>query len=913
MVVGREQERARLSELLAGAAEGQAGALLVVGEAGIGKTALLGEAVALSEERATRVLELRCVESEAATEGVGIGELTRALAGSVDGLPEGQRRALRALVGAEPAAATADRYLTAAALLGLFGEAAGAGPLLVAIDDAHWLDELSATAIAFAARRLEAEPIALVATMRPGLDGALERAGLPRLGLAGLGVDECARLLDGEMAPDAARALARETGGNPLWLTEIAATLGPDERAGLAPISIPQPLPAFERAFGRRLEALDPGARSAALLAAAGAGDEADEVLAALGEERPALERAETSGLVELDGRHLRFAHPVLRSLAYHGSAPAERRAAHAALAAVCADPIRAAWHGAAAAAGPDAEAAAALEAAATAARARLAVGGVAAALERSAELTPGSDPEGRRRRLGAAALEHHAAGRQERALALLGEALDGETGAAQRARLQMARADTLYWLGRSAEALSLLDAEVALIGAEEPALAFELRLFASIGAFPAHRAAEAEERAAALVADTPAPIPNLIASVWLDQLRLMRGHPPSRAEAVDRRTQLWKQAQGALPPQLFLQLLAGDMWDGDLELSLERVDAFDAMLREAGALTGLPYLLTARSELHFRLGRPGPARADALAALDLHEATGQMATRGMGLAALARVDAMQGRQRPCRASLEAVAAIPPGPDLSRSAYTYAAHAEALLELGAGRLPAAIEALRRTRALTVEHDIGHPGVIPWQGDLAEALIRSGASGEAEAEVEELAKRAERCESASAAAAAARARGLLAEPAEVDDAFAAALREHERVPMPFERARTLLCCGERLRRLRRRVDAREPLAEALATFERLGAAPWAARAADELSATGAQRPAHPASNGETLTAQEFRVATALADGTTVREAAATLFLSPKTVEAHLSRVYRKLDVSTRADLRARLDNGDVATS
>jgi hypothetical protein len=711
MVVGREPERARLSELLAGAAEGQAGALLVVGEAGIGKTVLLGEALELAAGRGMRTVELRGVESETAIEGAAASELAATLGDSLEALPEHQRGALRALLGVEPAAAAADRYLTAAALLGLLGEAAAETPLLLAIDDAHWIDELSATAIAFAARRLEAEPIAVVATLRPGLDGPLARTDLPLLELAGLGIDDCAGLLDGELEPEAARALARETGGNPLWLTEIAATLSADERTGLAPISIPEPLPAFERAFGRRLATLDADARAATVLAAAGAGDDADEVLVALGEARPALERAEASGLVELDGRRFRFAHPVLRSLAYHGAAPAERRAAHAALAGACTDPIRAAWHGAEAAPGPDEAAAEALESAAGAARAQLAAGAAAAALERAAELTPGADPEARRRRLGAAALEHHAAGRQERSLQLVTEALDGETSAELRARLQMTRADALYWLGRSAEALALLDAEVARIGPDEPALSFELRLFASIGAFPALRAAEAEERAVALVADTPAPVPKLIASIWLDQLQLMRGHPPPRADAVERRTELWEQAQGALPPQLFLQLLAGDMWDGDLVVSLQRVEAFDAMLRGAGALVGLPYLLTARSELLFRLGRPGPARADALAALDLHEATGQTTTRGMGLAALARVDALQGHERPCRAGLEAVAAIPPGPDLSRSAYTYAAHAEALLELGLGRLPAAIDALRRTEALTIEHDIGHPGVV----------------------------------------------------------------------------------------------------------------------------------------------------------------------------------------------------------
>ena len=315
-----------------------------------------------------------------------------------------------------------------------------------------------------------------------------------------------------------------------------------------------------------------------------------------------------------------------------------------------------------------------------------------------------------------------------------------------------------------------------------------------------------------------------------------------------------------------------------------------------------LPYALASLSELDFRTGNWSTAYAGASEALRLATETGQLAARAFSLVCLARLEAVQGREAECRShTMEAFELAAFG---VRSMGIFAASALALLELGRGRNDVAIEHLDRVSRTMPRHAVGETAVVQWAPDLVEALIRSGRTREAEAALAEFEAQAEATGRNWALAAAARCRGLAAESG-WEEEFLRALELHERTPTPFERARTLLCFGERLRRGRRRAEARERLRSALDTFERLGAGPWIERARTELAASGEKlRPREGGSFNE-LTPQELQVALVVAKGATNREAGAALFLSPKTIETHLGRVYRKLGVRSRTELAAAL--------
>jgi DNA-binding CsgD family transcriptional regulator len=317
-----------------------------------------------------------------------------------------------------------------------------------------------------------------------------------------------------------------------------------------------------------------------------------------------------------------------------------------------------------------------------------------------------------------------------------------------------------------------------------------------------------------------------------------------------------------------------------------------------------LPFALAMLSMLDFRTGRWAAAYADASESLQLAAETGQSVALSYSLVVLGRVEAGQGREADCRAHIErAVATSLPRKQMSVA--SYGASILGFLELGLGRTHEAIAELEDARRLTGGQGVVDPAVVPWGPELVEAYVRSGRMDEAAATLEELEQAARQSESAWSLAAASRARGLLAGEDEFERCFAEAFAHHERATLPFERARTDLCLGERLRRSRRPADAREPLRSALETFETLGAAPWAERARAELLATGETARRRDPSAVDQLTAQELQVALMVAQGATNREAGAALFLSPKTVEAHLSRVYRKLNVRSRTELASLL--------
>ena len=445
MLLGRASELERVDRLLDGVIDGDGGALLVVGEPGIGKTSLLETAIT----RATGMRAIRAtgIEAEANLPYAALGEVVEPLLGGLGRLPRPQSEAIEAALALRPSPAAArDRFATCAAFVGLLGVASGEEPLLLVIDDAHWLDRSSAECLAYAARRLAGSRAGLLVAARPRADGPIfGSTSLPRLELSGLN-DEDAREMVRGIAPDAAPAavesLIELSAGNPLALRELPAGLSEDQRLGLAPIAhLPVAAEALGEAFEARLGALDPDARAAAVVAAAATDRELGAVLAAcsdIGIEAGALERAEAAGTLTIGDGRIRFSHPLVKTVAYDRSAPAERRRAHRALADHTGADARA-WHLAAATLGRDDEVAELLEATARRAGERGAHSVAADALQRAAELSEGD--AGRSRRLYGAALSAALAGSYERCAALLAANAEIDEPAASRPQQARPRA----------------------------------------------------------------------------------------------------------------------------------------------------------------------------------------------------------------------------------------------------------------------------------------------------------------------------------------------------------------------------------------------------------------------------------------------------------------------------------------
>jgi hypothetical protein len=462
MLVGREEERAHIERLLVHAREGRGGALVVRGAAGIGKTTLLEHAVQTAHS--FRILRALGVESEGELPFAGLHELVRPIVQLINELPRPQARALKAALALAPDA-PGDRFAAYAGTLGLLAAAGAEEPLLCVVDDAHWLDDESAEALVFAARRIEHDPVALLLAARePGAPG-FAAPGLTELRLDGLRREESKALLAARgpsLRPAVVERLLETAGGNPLALLEFAPGAARSEEMG-------EPLPvgvAVERAFLERSARLSARAQRALLLVAASNPDEPEALWAALeadGIRADSLAEAERVRLLT-PGRRLDFAHPLARSALYQAAAPADRRAAHGLLAETTKARDRRAWHLAASVSGPDEAAAAALEQAAVIARGRGGVSAEAAALERAARLTP--DLEARARRLFSAALAAEAAGRFERGEELLLEAVELTTDAGLRADSVARRSYLLFDRGEFDQAIGLATAEAAAAAA---------------------------------------------------------------------------------------------------------------------------------------------------------------------------------------------------------------------------------------------------------------------------------------------------------------------------------------------------------------------------------------------------------------------------------------------------------------
>jgi DNA-binding CsgD family transcriptional regulator len=903
VLIGRESECERLDELLYGARLGRSEALVIRGEAGIGKTALLDYAAG----RAAGMTVVRAlgVESEVEIEFSALLDVCRPLLDHLSDLPEQQADALRGALGLGPALAL-DRFAVGAATLGLLAAAAEANPVLVVVDDAQWLDPASADALLFATRRLEADRAAVLYATRDGDEQSLDAPGIESLSISGLQREDATILVRRgvEIAPAVADRLYDETGGNPLALIELPSLLSAEQLSGDRPLA--QPLWAgssVDRAFAARAEGLPEESQRALLVAAASTSNASETILGALallGLDAATMEPAEDAGLLTLIDGTLEFRHPLVRSAVYHAARPSERRVAHRALADACADaaPEECAWHLAAAAIGPDEDVAAALERAADEARRRSGYAAAATALERAARLTP--DPAARLRRLAAAAEAAWQAGRAEVASAQIDEILARTEHPALRAEVLRLRGSIEYFAGKGDAAADALLEAMALLERSDPhgsVAAAADAVNALVRARKPERALETA-RAARTLAPADGGETDFEATATLGYALCFGGRYSEAEPHLQRAVELLAGRSAIPSPLQAVRLAAALAWLGRYEQGRAYMDSLVGRARAAGAVGSLPYLLAGSAWQSLHSSHWNEAEADAGEAHELAEALGQPATAIQSLGILAWVNALRGNEARCRAY---------GDETLRRAEEFgyrlyglmASVCMGLLELSAGRVDEAIAELEEPARYAEERLLRIPGVAP-QFELAEALIRAGRSTEAEETLTSF-EHSELVTDPFLSAVAKRCRGLLAGDDHFDVHFQEALRLHALIASPFAVARTQLCYGERLRRAGRRRDGREQLRAALEVFERLGAALWATRAQSELRASGETLRRRESHEAEQLTPQELQIALHVAEGKANKEVGAALFLSHKTVEFHLTRIYRKLDVNSRAEL------------
>lgn len=912
MLFGRDPERQTLERLLADARAGRSRVLALVGEPGIGKTALLECAAELAG--GMRVLRARGIESEAEVPFASLLELLRPSLGALGRIPAPQAAALGVALALRPGRAE-DRFAVGAATLSLLAAYADDAPLLLLVDDAHWLDGSSSDALLFAFRRLVADPIAVLLTARDGEPSLLEGADLPRLHLAGLDGAAAAELLaleSGEpVAPDIAERLVRATAGNPLALLELAPEA---PRLAATPLELPAPVPtSIAESFRRRSDSLRGQARRVLVLAAASDGGDLavlGAAAAALGLDLDELAQAESAGLVRLADGVVEFRHPLARSAIY-ASAPAQDcRDAHRALAGALPDRDvdRRAWHLASAALGPDDAASAALEQAGVRARERSAYTVSATALERAARLAP--EEERRARLLYAAADAAWLAGLGDRTVGLLDEARQRTASSALAARIDHLQGHVTMRRGPIAQGRATLVAAAERIADEDAELAVVMLAEAAHACFYTGDAPGMQRVADRVAGLLPAGKNGRVAffgAMVSGMAAIFGGEGAAGASSIRRAVELLEESDELRhDPRLLVWAAMGPLWlreDGAGRALVDR--ALDAA-RERSAVGALPYLLHHVARDRATSGDWPAAQAASYEALRLARETGQRTELAAALAGLAWLEAWQGKEQECRAHAAEASAL--CTELGIGIYElWAVAALGDLELGLGRPAAALEHLEALERTLESLGVADVDLSPAP-ELVDAYLRLGRTDDATRAAERFAARAVAKGQPWALARAARCRGLLAGDDAFDASFAEALRLHEQTPDVFEAGRTRFAYGARLRRARRRKQAREELRAALEIFDRVGASSWADLAGGELAATGETARRRHVSTLDELTPQELQIALLLRDGRTTREAAAALFLSPKTIEYHLRHVYRKLGIHSREELASAVPTG-----
>ncbi|MHB8613778.1 MAG: AAA family ATPase [Candidatus Dormibacteraceae bacterium] len=910
MLLGRGPELQAINQALAAARLGKSSRLLIRGDPGIGKTALLEHAV--GQAAAMRVLTARGVEFEADVPFAGLHELLNPTLGLLDRLPPIHAAALRSSLGLGPRI-EADRLIIGAGALGLISAYAGEQPLLITVDDAQWLDRASADALAFAARRLIADPVAILIAIREGEESPLLAAGLPELRLNGLDQTAATALLDqvasGRVESDLARRLLDATAGNPLALLELG------REAGHISASPHDNLPvstSVERAYLRRADGLSESARRVLLVMAASGGHDQGLVhraASALSLDASDVEQAESAkGLVRQRADCVEFVHPLARAAIYHSASAAERRAVHGALATVMTDPEdvdRRAWHLAASVAGWDPAAATALEGAARRARESSGYSAAAAAWKESARLT---EPLGlRAARLFNAAETAWLGGRVEEAVESLGAAGKLAEELALRVDIGSLSGHIAMRRGHVAEGYRLVTAAADAIEPVDRLKAIRLLSDAVLATFGAGRPtqviAAARKAIAMLRPDDPAESA-VFAHIAYGAVEVLAGHGSDGPKHLHESVELFTGVpiDGSDPLVLICACFAG-LFLREANAGRDLLDRALEQAREKAPTAALPTLL-------FLLGRDAAAtdrwplaRAEYEESARIARETTQGARLVGSIAGLAWLDALEGRADECCA--HAAEAMELSDQYGMGLYkAWSLIALGQLELGLGRPDVALGHFVSCETELEAISVSDPDLSPAP-DIVDSLVRLGRLDEARKAADGYQRSAQAKGQPFAMARAARARALVAEDEGYSEEYETALRHHRETPDVFERARTQLYYGERLRRSRRRVDAREQLRAALKAFDQLGASRWADRAMSELQASGETARVRDDSSRQQLTPQELQVALTLAGGATTREAATRLYLSPKTVEYHLRHVYDKLEIRSREELRALL--------
>jgi DNA-binding CsgD family transcriptional regulator len=899
---GRRSECATLDRLVAGARGGQSGALVLRGEAGIGKTALL----AYVRERASgcRIARAAGIEGEMELAYAGLHQLCGPLLGHLDRLPGPQRDALATAFGLS-AGEPPDRFLVGLAVLSLMSDIADDEPLVCLVDDAQWLDRVSAQTLAFVARRLLAERVALLFAIREPSDEP-ELARLPELRVTGLSDSDARTLLNsvvsGPMEPRVRDRIVAETHGNPLALLELPHGLTPAELAFGFGLPNAMPLASrIEQGFLRRLAPLPADTRR--LLLAAAAEPVGDAALLWRATERlgigaDAAATAEATGLIKI-GAQVRFRHPLVRSAAYRSASVQDRQDVHRALAEVTdpeLNPDRRAWHRANAADRPDEAVASELERSADRAQTRGGVAAAAAFLEESARLT--IDPSLRAQRALAAAQAKHQAGASEAALALLAMAQAGPYDELLLARVDLLRAKIAFALRRGDDAPPLLLEAAKRLEPLEVGLARETYLEAFSAAVIVgrlSRGADTAQVAAAAQAAPVAPRPELPCDLLLDGLALLTTDGRAASTPVLKRAVSAFRGQDISTDQRLRWLwLAGrvaqDLWDDESWEVLCSDHVRSA--RQSGALEVLPIALRSRIFVHGLWGELDEGASLTGEVQAVSEATGtQLAAYGAVALAAWRGNEAEASDL-IAATLDDVGRRGEGMGVAISHYL-----TALLYNGIGRYA---EARVAAQAACEYDDLG---VLGWAlTELVEAASRSGSPEIAVSALERLAQMTRAGGTDWALGIEARSRALVSSGELADRLYSEAIERLARTRVRVELARAHLLYGEWLRREGRRVDARAQLRTAHEMLEDIGAEGFAERARRELMATGETVRKRTVATRDELTAQEAQIARLAGEGRTNPEIGAELFVSPRTVEWHLRKVFAKLGISSRKELR-----------
>ena len=898
-LVGRQAERARLAKLVDSVRAGEGASLVLRGEAGIGKSALLDWSV----EQATdlHVVRVWGTESELDLGFAALHQLLQPFLSGVDHLPAPQGNALRTVFGLT-SGAPPDRFVIALGALTLLTNASREQPILCVVDDAQWIDRSSLEAIAFVGRRVEVDGVGVLFGVRDLDRRSNVLHGLPEHRVGGLADDEARELLSqsapGSIDPAVATRVIAEAQGSPLAIAELANALTASHLAGhvLLPLRLPTGAK-LEAHFQHRVGGLPPDAQTLLLLGAAETDGDADHLRRArawlgLSAESDA---AIDDGFLVID-TSVRFRHPLIRSVVYGRANALERRRVHDALAATTEskDRVRWAWHAAAAASEPTEEIALELESAAHRARARGGHTSEATFLRLAAELSP--NQHDRARRLLDAAQAAHSAGATRHAAALLSEARALADTALLSARAERLQASLVSFtvpgnvpllLLEVARTLEELDIRLARETYAEALLAAHISAQLTLGTSPLEVAQAA--LAAAPSGDAESAVVDALVEGFATRVAVgfCEAVPFFRA-AIDA------FAAGAMTSAVSRWAVlainaAEELWDAPSYQQL--LDRLEQSERERGALDSLRLTLCARGTWEMWGGRFSSAET----AFDEASAIGGLFDGGATFWHMLKVELMawQGAEK-TRATISRMTGESAQAFRVGSVVNTARSALVVLELSEGNYREALD----TAWLLYEDDMSSNQILP---DIVEAGVRCGDSDAAQAALARLSERVAASPTPWALGLLARSRALMADDNGADELYRRAIAHLEDTPIVIDIARTHLVYGEWLRRQKRKLDARRELRTAYELFDRMGAAAFAVRARAELAATGQQARKRSSETMNDLTPQELQVARLAAQGATYAEVAARMFISSSTVDYHLRKVYRKLAITSRRQL------------